>query len=549
MDDGVIKTAGLALLIVFSFLITGCTKVSESTSTSGAGTFVPGVLRYADIAEPDSLDPLLTTQAVMADVEYLTFSFFFRYDDQQRFVPDIALKEPTPENGLISPDGKTITYHLRHGVKWQDGAPLTAKDVVFTFHAIMNDKNNVQVRTGYDQIQSVVAPDDYTIVVHMKRLFSPIIAYFMCQQGGFPIMPAHLLEKYPNVNNIPYNAKPVGSGPFIITEWVHGDHITMLANPDYYSGPPKLKEILYRFIGSTSTIKVQLQTHETDAWFRANTDVTPELEKIPGIVVTKSPENLFSHIDFNVKDPILSDLRVRKAIEYSLNRSEIVRNVTHSINTVGNSDIAEYSWAFPKGLPMYDNDPAKARALLDEAGWKVGPDGIRAKNGQRLELQFSLISGSSVGEKTASIVQAAGKAVGIAIGLKEYPASVYFASAQTGGILNAGKYQLGFFGWSSGVDPDNSSLYMCDQFPPKGQNNLFWCDPTLDAAEKDALATFDRSRRTRDYEVIERELIEQVPTIFLWHSRRVDAYTKHFHGYKPSPANSANWNPWEWTME
>lgn len=546
MDDGV-RFLGLVLagIVVLS---TGCSKVSESTTSAGGG-FIPGVLRYADIAEPDSLNPLLSTQAVVADVEYLTFSFFFRYDDQQRFVPDIALQEPSLENGLISKDGKTITYRMRHGVKWQDGAPLTAKDVVFTFHAIMNPNNNVQVRTGYDQIADVSAPDAYTVVVHMKNVFSPIIAYFMCQQGGFPIVPAHLLAQYPNVNNIPYNTKPVGSGPFRITEWVHGDHITMEANPSYYGGPPKLKKIVYRFIGSTNTIKVQLQTHETDAWFRANTDVTPELKKIAGLVVTNSPENLFAHIDFNVKDPILSDLRVRKAIEYSLNRVELVRNVTHDINTVANSDIAEYSWAFPKGLPMYDNDPVKARALLDDAGWKAGRDGIRVKNGQRLELQYSLIAGSSTGEKIAAIVQASAKMVGIAISIKGYPASAYFASAQTGGILNAGKYQLGSFSWSSGVDPDNSSLYTCDYFPPKGQNNLFWCDPTLDAAEKDALSTFDRKRRIRDYQTIERELIEQVPTIFLWHARRIDAYSEHFHGFKPSPATSANWNPWEWSME
>jgi peptide/nickel transport system substrate-binding protein len=544
-----IRALALISPILVGLLFASCSKVSENAGPGANVPFEPGVLRYADISEPDSLNPLLSTQLVVADIEYLTFSFFFRYDDQQRFVPDIALVEPTLENGLISKDGKTITYHLRRGVKWQDGAPLDAKDVVFTFHAIMNPNNNVQVRTGYDQIADVTAPDDYTVIVHMKRVFSPIIAYFMCQQGGFPIVPAHLLAKYPNVNNIPYNTKPVGSGPFRITEWVHGDHITMEASPSYYRGPPKLKKIVYRFIASTNTIKVQLQTHETDAWFRANTDVTPELEKIPGIVVKKSPENLFAHIDFNVKDPILSDLRVRKAIEYSLNRREMVANITHNINTMGNSDIAEYSWAFPKDLAIYDNDPAKAKALLDEAGWKPGPDGVRVKNGQRLELQFSLVSGSSTGEKIASLVQAAAKNVGIAVTIKGYPAAVYFGAAQTGGILNGGKYQLGSFSWSSGVDPDNSSIYGCEQFPPKGQNNLFWCDPKLEAAEQDALSTFDQKRRIKDYEIIERELIEQVPTIFLWHSRRVDALSEHFHGFVSSPATSANWNAWEWSMQ
>ncbi|MBV8280521.1 MAG: hypothetical protein JO347_00470, partial [Candidatus Eremiobacteraeota bacterium] len=261
-----------AAFAIAAFGLFGCTKVSQSTSTPQGGGAIPGVLRYADIAEPDSLNPLLSTQVVTADVEYLAYTFFFNYDDKQNFVPEVALQVPTQANGGISKDGKTITYHLRHGIKWQDGEPLTAKDVAFTFRAIMNPANNVQVRTGYDQIASVDAPDDYTVVVHMKRVFSPIISYFMCQQGQEPVLPAHLLAKYPNINQIPFNSMPVGSGPFKVTEWQHGDHITLVANPDYWRGPPKLQKIVFRFVASTSTIQVLLQSHEIDAWFRANPD-------------------------------------------------------------------------------------------------------------------------------------------------------------------------------------------------------------------------------------------------------------------------------------
>jgi len=159
------------------------------------------------------------------------------------------------------------------------------------------------------------------------------------------------------------------------------------------------------------------------------------------------------------------------------------------------SDIAPYSWAYPKDLQFYNNDPAEARALLDQAGWVPGADGIRVKDGKRLELQLSYISGNVMGSTLAAITQQRLKDVGILLTQKVYPSPLYFAAAQEGGIINDGKYQMAYFGWVSGVDPDNSSLYACDQFPPAGQNNLFWCDKKLDDAEKDTLGTFDQARR------------------------------------------------------
>ncbi|MBC5828146.1 MAG: hypothetical protein GIW99_10775 [Candidatus Eremiobacteraeota bacterium] len=528
----------------------GCTKVSQSTSPGGAGNgTIPGVLRYGELAEPDSLNALLSTQAVTVDVFYLIDSYFFLPDNHDDPVPEAALQVPTLKNGGISADGKTLVFHMRHGMKWQDGAPLNARDVVFTFHAIMNPSNNVQVRTGYDQISDVVAKDDYTIAVHMKTVFSPIIAYFMSPQGGYPIMPAHILARYPDVNHLPFTDTPVGSGPFKITEWVHGDHITMEANPLYWRGTPKLKKIVYRFLPDNNTIVTQLRTHEIDAWFRADPSKYGDVMSLPDHKVVKSPENLFGHIDLNTQDPILSDLRVRQALVSMIDRPRIVHDATHDVFMLSDSDLAIFSWALDKGVPHLNYDPERAKTLLEEAGWTPGPDGIRRKNGVKLALQFSYISGNVIAAKIAAILQQEAKGVGVVITQKTYPAALFFAARQAGGTLNAGNYQLAYFGWSSGVDPDDSALYRCNQFPPNGQNNLFWCDPKLDAAERDALSTFDQERRKRDYAVTQAELTTQVPTIFLFAERRLDVVPKAFHGFVPSPAESANWNAWQWSMD
>ncbi|MBV8596845.1 MAG: peptide ABC transporter substrate-binding protein [Candidatus Eremiobacteraeota bacterium] len=531
---------------------TGCTKVTTGTGAAphaAAAGPIPGVLRYAEVSEPDSLSTLLSTQIVTADLSYLMFSYFFNFDEHDNFVPEIAMQVPTLANGGASADGKTITYHMRPGVKWQDGVPLTAKDIVFTYQQIMNPKNNVQVQTGYDHIAYVEAKDDYTVVVHMRKVFAPIVAFFMCVQGGFSILPAHLLQGNPDLNHVAWNNAPIGSGPFKFKEWVHGDHITLVANPLYWRGPPRLQQIVFRVLPDTNTIVTQLQTHEIDGWFRADPAKYQQLRALQGYQIYVSAENVFGHLDFNTKDPILSDVRVRQAIESAIDRQRIVDDATGGVFALSDTDQSVFSWANDHHAPYFPYNPSKAAALLTEAGWIPGPDGIRVKDGRRLSLQLSYVGGQSIGEKLAGLMQQQARAVGIEIMQKNFPAPLFFAAAQSGGILNSGKYQIAYFGWVSGVDPDNSSLYGCDQFPPKGQNDLFWCDPALQQAENDALGTMDERRRITDYHVISRELGEQAPTMFLFAERRVDVVPAQFHNFKPSPAESAFWNTWQWDMQ
>ncbi len=546
------RFAWLTCLLVASFMLaTGCSKVTTGTGGAprNAAGPIPGVLRYAEIAEPDSLSTLLSTQIVTVDLSYLMFSYFFNFDEHDNFVPEIATEVPTLQNGGISADGKTITYHMRPGVKWQDGAPLTSKDIVFTFQQIVNPKNNVQVQTGYDHIASVEAKGDYTVVVHMRKVFAPIVAYFMCVQGGFSILPAHLLQGNADLNHVAWNNTPVGSGPFKFKEWVHGDHITVEANPLYWRGPPHLKEIIFRVLPDTNTIITQLQTHEIDGWFRADPAQYGQLQALKGYRLYVSAENVFGHLDFNLKDPILSDVRVRQGVESAIDRPRLVKDATGDVFRPTDTDQSVFSWANDHHAPYFPYDPAKAASLLSAAGWQPGPDGIRVKNGKRLSLQLSYIGGQSIAEKIGGLMQQEGKAVGIEITQKSYPAPLFFGAAQSGGILNSGKYQLAYYGWVAGVDPDNSSLYDCDQFPPKGQNSLFWCDPILQKAEDEALGTMDQARRTADYHVISTELGQQAPTVFLFAERRVDIVPQQFQGFKPSPAESAFWNAWQWAMQ
>ena len=533
-----------------ALLLGACTKVGLQTSQQTSHV-IPGTLRYADIEEPIGLNPLLRLQAIGTDVDMFIFGLFFNLDDKVHYVPELATVVPTQQNGGISKDGLTITYHLRHGVKWQDGAPFTSHDVVFTVSAILNPKNNLQSRNGWDQIKNVEAVGPYEVRFHLKRIYAPAVASFFSEGGLYPILPAHLLEQYPDLNRVPFNTNPVGTGPFKLVRWVHGDHLELAANPLYWRGPPKLQHIIFKVIPKETTIVVQLRTHEIDAWFRAPSNLYNEVKSLePDYRVQLEPSFVYSHMDLNLKNPLFQDVRVRRAIHYAMNMQDIIDKVTHGVQLPADAEEPPISWAFNPHVMHYPFDPAQARALLTQAGWSPGPDGIMTKDGKRLSFNISAAAGGATGEATEQIVQQQLKAVGIEAKIKNYPAELLFAPGQDGGILQSGKYDAGFYSWVASDDPDGEvSLYSCDQFAPSGQNDMFWCDRTLTNALLAARATYDMAERKRDYGIAQAEVASQSATIVMWFQRQIYVTSTHFHGYIPAPATTSNWNTWEWSVE
>ncbi|MDE2572279.1 MAG: peptide ABC transporter substrate-binding protein, partial [bacterium] len=213
-------------------LAAGCTKV-ETTSGGGEHPWtVPGVLRVGLQTDVKTLNPLLAGDTTDSFVTRLLFDVLIDNDEHGNPVPDLAATVPTLENGGISKDGLTITYHLRKHVKWQDGAPFTSRDVKFTWQALMSDRNNVVSRRGYDEVASIDTPDAGTVVVHLKERFAPFVDTFFAESDSpYPIVPAHLLARYENINQVPFNTNPVGTGPFIFVKWTRGVGIDLKANP------------------------------------------------------------------------------------------------------------------------------------------------------------------------------------------------------------------------------------------------------------------------------------------------------------------------------
>ncbi len=547
--------AGLAVAVALA----ACSKVSNGGAAGAAGNSwtIPGVLRFSEFADPKNLNPILNSASPTLDISMFVFSWAVRYDDKARPVPDALTEIPTIANGDVSKDGLTLTYKLRPNMKWQDGPPVTCDDLKFTWQVVMNTHNNVVTTDGYKDIGSIDCTNRLLAVVHMKKLYAPFLQQLWGVNGNAPILPKHLLAKYNDdkgsFNAAPYNALPVGSGPFRVVAWNRGQDVRMVANPDFYLGKPKLKEVIYKILPDENTAVTQLKTHELDMLALGTGLKWPEYAALAadprnGIVATRVDAFSWSHADFNLRHPIVSDVAVRRALAYATDRSEIINKVVHGSAIAADTDQQpHYSWAYSDDVAHYPFDPVKAKALLEADGWKAGPDGVRVKNGQRLEFALSTQTESSNGKANETVLQRQWRDVGAQADIKNYPTSEFFDNSANG-TLQGGHYDVALFGWLGAADPDDSAIYSGNNFAPHGQNAMFWNNRLATDAMTDALKTIDQTRRKHDYLVVQQQLALDVPTIILYFNRLPYVYNSDLKGFDPSPVISAFWDPWNYSI-
>jgi peptide/nickel transport system substrate-binding protein len=544
------------LAVVLAIALSACTRVDVGQSAApGAGATrhswtKPGILRIASLNDPDSLSPLVGEYQVDVDLSMFWAGYLFNYDDQNRLVPELAADEPTLANGGISRDGLTITYHLRKGVTWQDGAPFDASDVVFSWHAVMNPNTNVVTRQGYDVISRIDTPDRYTAVVHLKQRFAPFVNTFLTMGGAaYPVYPKHLLAKYPDLNRVAYNSAPVGTGPFIVKEWHRGQTLRMVANPHYWRGAPKLAEVDYSAIPDENTVLTSMESHAIDLWYNAPATLYGQASKVPDTHAVLTPFTQYSMLGFNTARPLVSDAAVRRALAMATDRKRLIDLVSFGVNILNDGDQPKFSWAYDDTLKPIPFDLEQAKAALDAAGWHPGPDGVRVKNGQRLRLEAATITGSAVGNRLAVQLQSAWKAVGVELTIKQYASSLMLATYAGGGILQTGKFDVEFSSWVNGVDPDDSQLVLSTQIPPpSGNNNYRFRNREVDAQEAIALTSYDQAVRKKAYGRVQQILVDQVPFITMWFARRFDVVSNDMKGYKPAHAVTTFWNTWEYSI-
>ncbi len=534
-------------LAALAALISGCSKISTGGEQGEHPWTKPGILRIAIQSESKNLNTLLASNTTDAMEAALLFEPMVSADDKGNLVPALAKEVPTLENGGISKDGLTITYHLVPNATWTDGVPVTSKDVKFSWQAMMNDNNNVVSRHGFDQINSIDTPDATTVILHLKHRFAPVVSYFFGPSDSpTDVAPEHLLGKLPNINQIPFNNEPIGDGPFKLAEWVKGDHITLVANDKYFKGAPKLKQIIIRIVPDENTTLNLLRTHEIDWMFEASYSTYPQVKTMTDIVPYYVRQNGFEQIQLNTGRAPLNDKQVRTAIAYTVDKKELLDKLTYGQESLATEDLPDWMWAYNPKVTVIPHDVAKARAILQADGYKPGPDGIMTKNGEKLSLLIVTNNSNTTRRKASVLLQAQLRQAGIDTQIKYFDGATLFAPAPLG-ILQTGKFDIGLSGWFSGVDPDNSSQFTCINRPPAGNNYSEYCDPALDAAEKQALENYDQPTRKKAYAVVEENLAQNTPAIFFWWIRYLHPISVDFKGFDPNPVTES-WNAYQWSI-
>jgi peptide/nickel transport system substrate-binding protein len=537
-----VRCGAIALALLMS---AGCTQPYARPATGERNAWtIPNVLRLGEDEEPDSLNLMFAHNAAADTVAGLLFSFLLRCDAQGNYIPDLATEVPTVHNGGISSDGMRIVVHLRRGVVWADGAPLTAADWLFTYRAVMNPANNVKTQYGWDAIASANAPDPYTIVIRLKRPNVAVLGILGFGGAAYPPMPAHLLARLPNLNAAAFNQQPLSSGPYILKEWNHGSSLTFVPNPRYFRGAPKLKEVIWKVVPDTNTLFNELATHEIDVYPNVSANAIARLSSIGGIRVARSLIADWRHLGLNLSRPQLADVRVRRAIAEAVDWKRIDATVYHGVDRLAVSDIFPASWAAPQ-LEAYRYDPADAKRLLAQAGWRPAADGTLRKGQLAMHLAIYATNGHPENTESQVMIQSMLRAVGIDIAVRNYPGSYLFAM---NGPLYTGKYDLEWSIETNGPDPDNSGDWNGAFIPPRGANTSWLNDPIVNRTSAAAASTFDQAVRKVLYQREEERLRELVPAVFFSWRMNYTAMNSDLKNYVPGAFIGDSWNAWEWRI-
>ncbi len=550
----------IAFALLFSLLMSsaGVAFSARSAAHPRAG----GTIQIGIWQEPDFLTWLVgstsfSNQAIQSSM----------YDPPLTVMPDGTLKPnmltavPTTANGGISKDGLTYTLHLRKGLKWSDGQPVTMQDYVYTWKTVVNPKTAVVNNTGWGFIKSIATPDNYTAIVRLKKLYTPFVNVTLASSYSY-WMPQHILTKPGADLRKTFGRQPVSNGPFRFVSWTSGDNMVVERNP-YYWRPVGLDKIIYRFFADRDTIIAQLKAGNIDAGYDLNEVAIGQLQGTPNLrVYAKSSANVEIYY-FNFNDPndlskphpLFSDPNVRLALAEAIDRFSIANKLLYgkaepAVNYLDNS-----AWSDTK-LKPYPYDPANAAKLLDQAGWKMGSDGIRAKNGKRMSLTLTTTSGNPLRAQVQVLVQDELRKLGVDVKIKNYPPSQLFGSAASGGIVQSRKFDIvGYTDAIVGIDPDISFWWTKEGIPTKanggtGFNVGGFYDPALEPIANAQAQTVDVAKRKALLIQAQDIAYKDVPAIFMYD--RLDVFAansriKHVQ-HTDDATNAYLWNVWQWSM-
>jgi peptide/nickel transport system substrate-binding protein len=463
-------------------------------------------------SSPTSLDTRIGVDVQSERIDMLIFDSLVKRNEHYEVQPWLA-------KSWDHPDPTTYVFHLRSGVRFHNGQPLTSADVKWSIDSAHNGTVITAKSGSFIQVDHVDAPDPVTCVVHLKRP-DPFLLWNL-SDGALGIVPAG--------SGKDFWRHPVGTGAYKFVSQQQDKDVILERNEDSWQPKPAIQTIRFNVVPDDTTRALELRKGSADVEINAlEPDTVQALRHNPELIIQSSPGTIVNYINLNLSDPYLKDVRVRQAVAMAINRKLILDTIWRGQARLADDLLPPGHWARTDNIAHYPYDPAKANALLDAAGYRRGPDGVR------FHLQMKISNTSSPTRLMALVVQQQLRAVGIAMDVRIYEFGTFYADVTKGAF---GMYALRWIGGNE--SPDIFRLaYATTSLPPHGANRGHYVNPELDALMADAAATTDHDQARADYVKVQQIVARDVPTIPLWYQDNVVVHTRRMQHVEPDASGS-----------
>ncbi len=496
------RLAFACLLIALPLLAAGC-----RTDGMPPNTIVIGIE-----SDPTNLDPRLATDANSARILGLVFSGLVRQDERGLIRPDLAAR-------WENPNPRTYLFHLREGVRFQHGAPVTAQDVRFTIESILDPALGSPHRSTFEMIERIETPDASTVRFILKEPFAPFLIGMT-----MGIVPASLAAAQGDA----FGQQPVGSGPFRLSQRALAERYVLAANPDYYGGAPNIDQVIFRVIPDNTVRFLEMRKGTVNLVINGiELDYLPLVERDPNLQLMSGPGVNYSYIGLNLTDPILKQREIREAIAHAVDREAIIQYLLKEKGRPASGLLSPLNWAYHGDVQTYPYDPARSRMLLDRAGF---PD----PDGDGPAVRFTLTYKTSQNElrkRIGAALQQQLKAVGIGVTIRSYEWGTFY------GDIKSGNFQLYTLSWVGITEPDiYHYIFHSQNVPPRGANRGRYINPEIDGLVDAGRRTLDLATRRRIYARVQEILARDLPYIGLWYYDNVVVMRRNVQGFVLDPS-------------
>lgn len=579
----------LAGLTVGAVLLAACGGTEKAVTTKQAASVTLGMDQ-----EPDTLFAGIGSMMARTEVLGAAQTLLVRENDKPEFVALAAESKPTIANGGAKFVGTGTDRHLEVTFKikthnWQDGKPVTAEDARFGWLLYLDPKFPASARSAAEKLWDLQAVDAKTIVakfmseaqaVQASKGQHPVLkdpsefADYKEWAGKGPVVdplyftfgdflyPRHLLKDIApdKMAKSDFASKPVYNGPYKVKEWVKGQQIILEAQDNFFLGTPKIKNMVFKFVKDSSVMIAGLRAGELDVATQIGLDLDnkPELDPLADrFNIHLIPGTKWEHIDFNLDDPVMKDIHVRRAIAYGINRKTIIDNLLYGKSEIANAFIPDWHPYYKPNaakVVKYTFDVAKAESELKDAGYAKGADGFMAKGGTKLKIRLQT-TGATLRKQTAQLIKDDLKKIGIDLELEFLVPKNFFAQSPPG-PLHGRTFQMGMYTWLASFDPDAEGLYLGSHTPTKanawaGSNfpGYNGADDLIQQADLKAENVVDESKRIPLYGQILQKWTTDLPVFPLFLRVSPMVARKDLKNFRPTKTSAPEtWNSWEWEM-